>query len=190
MARSPAYRFFHDPPPPTPPPSLRFTNSSDPQCAQPPIRIKITSNNPATTIQHSVYEVPCRQVSEHISSVGDVTVFPHELFQGPVHLSTSVGDIDVSVPEKLDPLGQGRYRRVEVQKDDGKAYEGVVRWYGEESNDEKEKESESEEITVDERSLFPRLSHGDRGHGPPGPPPPPPPGLTVQSSVGNVVVAF
>ncbi|ORY31251.1 hypothetical protein BCR39DRAFT_587582 [Naematelia encephala] len=141
----------------------RPLNTPEMKCSKdhsaPPVDIVIHTGSGQASLRYLTSEVPCRRLRQNIFSLlGSVILYPDIAFEGPVHFTSSLGTINVTVPSNLsvnDPAGLGRNRTVTINDETtSEIVSGQVEWKPSISKHGKEEEwgikvkSASGDITV------------------------------------------
>ncbi|WVQ70824.1 hypothetical protein IAR50_000346 [Cryptococcus sp. DSM 104548] len=124
-------------------------NRIDDLCSLPPVRVKVRAGSEDAVLRYVGWEVPCRGLDmDVLSIVGGVDVYSHPLFQGPFHLITAKGPINVDLgdPNVPDPEGLGRWRNITLDERGqvgSNFYHGSVYWEDSRGRAEREQTSDT-----------------------------------------------
>ncbi|WVQ85855.1 hypothetical protein IAT38_008023 [Cryptococcus sp. DSM 104549] len=194
--------------PPPPPPFDEDRGPVDP-CSLYPVTTHIGAGSGSTTIKFGEWENACRGLNLDVFALlGSVDIHPHPLYQGPFHLITAMGPInlDTSSADIPDPEGLGRWRNITVEARErlgSKFYHGLVEWQlpssGDAASEEESEEGDHEAEEGEEKELEWETRAVKREAEPephPGPPAMPHPwrktdrAMNVRTSVGAINVTF
>ncbi|ODO10716.1 hypothetical protein I350_01313 [Cryptococcus amylolentus CBS 6273] len=160
----------------------------DDPCSLPPVRVDLRAGSEDAVLRYVGWEVPCRGLDMDVRSiVGGVDVHSHPLFQGPFHLVTANGPVNVDLgdPDIPDPEGLGRWRNITLEERGrvgSSFYHGSVYWEKQRERENAESRSEIPSEEISGSGLIkdsPPPYDGPRGRG-----------MHVRTSVGAINVVF